>query len=103
MGASTGPWKLIVPHAPNEPDAKVELYDLSKDPEEKQNLAEMQPEIAARLRNAPGRLVEACSLGSRDRQCRVMTGRVSLVCPLAPFARYGFGGTSIISSPSWGR
>jgi uncharacterized sulfatase len=32
-------WKLIVPDAANEPDAKVELYDLAADPHEEQNLA----------------------------------------------------------------
>ncbi|HEY2838858.1 MAG TPA: sulfatase [Pirellulales bacterium] len=46
------PWKLILPHAANEPDGKIELYDLSKDPNEKQNLAAEQPEIVARMRDA---------------------------------------------------
>jgi len=43
------PWKLIVPSAANEPDAKPELYDLSQDPEEKKNLADEQPEVVKKL------------------------------------------------------
>jgi arylsulfatase A-like enzyme len=41
--------KLIVP-GPNEPDAPVELYDLTADPHEKSNLAPARPESAAALR-----------------------------------------------------
>jgi uncharacterized sulfatase len=37
-----GHWKLIVPHAPNV-KGRPELYDLSKDPIEKTNLAAEQP------------------------------------------------------------
>ena len=37
-------WKLILPHAANVPDGKIELYDLSKDPMEKENLAEKHAE-----------------------------------------------------------
>jgi len=44
-----GEWKLIVPDATNEPEAKLELYDLAKDPEEKQNLATVHSERVARL------------------------------------------------------
>jgi uncharacterized sulfatase len=39
-----GNWKLIVPHAANVKDGKPELFDLSKDPTEKQNLAAKHPE-----------------------------------------------------------
>ena len=39
-----GTWKLIVPHEPNVKDGKPELYDLSKDPTEKDNLAAKQPQ-----------------------------------------------------------
>ncbi len=45
-----GRWKLIVPHAPNLPKAKVELYDVITDPHEKRNLAERQPDRVAHLR-----------------------------------------------------
>lgn len=38
-----GNWKLIVPHAPNAKGGP-ELYDLAKDPFEKENLAAKQPE-----------------------------------------------------------
>jgi len=34
-----GNWKLILPHAANVPNGTVELYDLAKDPHEKENLA----------------------------------------------------------------
>jgi uncharacterized sulfatase len=37
-------WKLIVPHAANEPDAVVELYQISTDEHEKTNLADKEPE-----------------------------------------------------------
>lgn len=43
-------WKLIVPHAPNEPNGQVELYDVVADPHEEKNLAEKTPETAVRLR-----------------------------------------------------
>jgi uncharacterized sulfatase len=39
-----GHWKLIAPHARNEPGAKPELYDLSKDPHERSNLAGRHPQ-----------------------------------------------------------
>ena len=34
-----GQWKLIAPHAPNVKDAKPQLYDLSRDPTEQNDLA----------------------------------------------------------------
>jgi arylsulfatase A-like enzyme len=45
-------WKLIVPNAAQEPTATVELYDLSKDPNEETNLAAKSPETVAELRKA---------------------------------------------------
>ena len=39
-----GNWKLIVPDAKNEPQAKVELYDLAADPSEETNVAASQPQ-----------------------------------------------------------
>ncbi|MDQ3621093.1 MAG: sulfatase [Verrucomicrobiota bacterium] len=44
-----GNWKLIVPAPRNEPDARVQLYDLVKDPEEKNDLAAREPERVAKL------------------------------------------------------
>jgi uncharacterized sulfatase len=44
-----GDWKLIVPDRKNEPQARVELYDLSRDPDEHTNLAEGRPEVVERL------------------------------------------------------
>ncbi|MBA4066911.1 MAG: sulfatase [Isosphaera sp.] len=44
-----GSWKLIVPHAANEPKAAVELYDVAKDPHETENLAAKHPDKAAAL------------------------------------------------------
>jgi uncharacterized sulfatase len=35
-----GNWKLIVPDTHNEPNAAVEFYDLSDDPDEKHNLVD---------------------------------------------------------------
>jgi arylsulfatase A-like enzyme len=43
-------WKLIVPAMANEPQGKVELFDLQADPFEKRNLAADRPEMAAALR-----------------------------------------------------
>ncbi len=43
-------WKLIVPDAANEPDAKVELYDLAADPHEEKNLATEDPQRVAVLK-----------------------------------------------------
>jgi arylsulfatase A-like enzyme len=39
-----GNWKLILPHEPNVKGGKPELYDLSKDPTEKDNLAAKHPD-----------------------------------------------------------
>jgi arylsulfatase A-like enzyme len=44
-----GNWKLIVPHAANEPKAAVELYDVSKDPHETENLAAKHPDKVTAL------------------------------------------------------
>lgn len=44
-------WKLIVPDAQNEPDAKVELYDLAADPHETKNLAASDGTRVAKLRS----------------------------------------------------
>jgi len=44
-----GNWKLIVPFEPNMKSAKVELFDLAKDPGEKMNLAATQPEKVVEL------------------------------------------------------
>ena len=45
-----GTTKLIVPDARNEPNAAVELYDLSADPHEETNLAVSNPELVAAMR-----------------------------------------------------
>ncbi len=44
-----GEWKLIVPALRNEPNAVVELYQLSVDPREEKNLAKAEPARVARL------------------------------------------------------
>lgn len=44
-----GPWKLIVPYAPNEPNEKIELFNVVNDPTEETNLAAEQPELVKRL------------------------------------------------------
>ena len=44
-----GHWKLIVPNDANIKNAKPELYDLTKDPTEKTNLAENHPEKVTEL------------------------------------------------------
>ena len=44
-----GHWKLIVPHAPNVKGHRPELYDLSNDPDEKDDLAAKQPEKVTEL------------------------------------------------------
>lgn len=38
-----GNWKLLVPHAPNEPNGAIELFDLARDPHETKNLAAQFP------------------------------------------------------------
>lgn len=45
-----GPWKLILPQAPNVPGATPELYDLAADPHEKSNLAAGQSDRVRLLR-----------------------------------------------------
>ena len=45
-----GNMKLIVPQTANEPQATLELYDLSMDPREQHNRAADQPTEVARLR-----------------------------------------------------
>jgi uncharacterized sulfatase len=47
--AVEGDWKLIVPATQNEPDGKVELFNLATDPAEAQNLAAQEPERVRRL------------------------------------------------------
>lgn len=44
-----GEWKLIVPHAGREPKAKPELFHITADPFEEQNLAEAQPDRVREL------------------------------------------------------
>jgi arylsulfatase A-like enzyme len=44
-----GSWKLILPHEPNVKDGKPELYDLTKDPTEKENLAAKHPDKVTEL------------------------------------------------------
>ncbi|PQO44624.1 sulfatase [Blastopirellula marina] len=44
-----GPWKLIVPYAPNEPNEKIELFNVVDDPTEESNLAGKEPEVVKRL------------------------------------------------------
>ncbi len=39
-----GNWKLILPHEPNVRGGKAELYDLSQDPRETENLSEKYPD-----------------------------------------------------------
>lgn len=43
-------WKLIVPNAVNEPDAKIELFHIAKDPLEQHNLVDSQAERVSKLR-----------------------------------------------------
>jgi uncharacterized sulfatase len=45
-----GPWKLIVPHRPVEPEAEIELFNLAADPDEQMNLAMAHPDRVAQLR-----------------------------------------------------
>ena len=45
-----GDWKLIVPNNANEPAAAVELFNLVKDPDERQTLADAEPAQVTALR-----------------------------------------------------
>jgi len=45
-----GQWKLILPNTANEPAATVELFNLANDPDERQNLADTEPEKVTELR-----------------------------------------------------
>ena len=45
-----GDWKLIVPHLDREPDAPMELFNLTDDPHETKNVAVQNREVAGRLR-----------------------------------------------------
>jgi arylsulfatase A-like enzyme len=45
-----GEWKLIVPAERNEPDGKIELFNIEADPTESRNLAETEPDRVKRLR-----------------------------------------------------
>lgn len=47
--AIEGDWKLIVPAPQNEPDGKIELYDLARDPAEATNLASSEPDRVQRM------------------------------------------------------
>ncbi|MCA8989153.1 MAG: sulfatase-like hydrolase/transferase, partial [Planctomycetaceae bacterium] len=44
-----GEWKLILPHPGREPDAKVELFHITADPWEEQDLAQQKPELVKKL------------------------------------------------------
>lgn len=45
----TNPWKLIVPDVANLPGKEVQLYNIFKDPYEKENLAAQYPELVKKL------------------------------------------------------
>jgi arylsulfatase A-like enzyme len=45
-----GEWKLLVPNRANVPKGKVELYHITRDPHEKENLAGKQPDRVKHLR-----------------------------------------------------
>lgn len=47
----SGGWKLIVPDAANERGAEVELYNVAKDPDERDNLASKDPAKVSELTN----------------------------------------------------
>lgn len=46
----SGDWKLIVPHKPVEKDGKLELFNLTEDPHETNDLAAEKPKLVAELR-----------------------------------------------------
>ena len=54
-----GNWKLIVPHAANVKGGKPELYDLSKDPTRRTNLAAKHPDEGGGTDEEARRVVEA--------------------------------------------
>jgi len=70
-GFRVGKWKLqrhdkkrtrnltVSKQLENTPVPKFQLYDLSKDPEEKTNLIDQQPNVAERLKNQLAALIEA--------------------------------------------
>lgn len=43
------PWKLIIPNLANVPDGKVELFNIKKDPQEENNLAETHPKLVTEM------------------------------------------------------
>jgi arylsulfatase A-like enzyme len=45
-----GDWKLILPHAHNQPGDATELYDLSKDPHEERNVASSHGTLVEKMR-----------------------------------------------------
>jgi hypothetical protein len=42
-------WKLILPAAQNEPNGRVELFNLAHDPHEEKNLADQEGSLVERL------------------------------------------------------
>lgn len=47
--AIEGDWKLIVPAPQNEPDGKIELFNLANDPAEAKNMASAEPDRVRRM------------------------------------------------------
>lgn len=45
----THPWKLILPDPVNEPEKRVQLFNIFKDPHERKDMAESHPEIVREL------------------------------------------------------
>jgi arylsulfatase A-like enzyme len=45
-----GTWKMIVPDARNQPNDRVELYDIRSDEREEQNVAATHPEVTEQMR-----------------------------------------------------
>jgi len=46
-----GNWKLILPHAPNLLDARIQLYDIASDPAETKNYSYERPDTVRQLHN----------------------------------------------------